>query len=889
MTGTTAPMIEIAIKGLTIISTIIATLRAGSRAIYISDHHAIGLVDGPTIQSSSSSSSNSNSNNSYSNNNSSNSNTNSNSTNNFNPALFEISENFKHCVKMSSIPSSSSKSKSNPYKNVAENKILKTINDDDDDFDGAETNSDVTAGSSSSSVSSSLLLTTKASPVLQTLRQRYYHRIKTNVAAAAAASTTWTKKKNQNRNQKQQQQQHQDERRRKRTKKVVINNNNNNIFDEQPYSLGYTHYTPKTFSNSNSWRQQQQHEKEDEKEIIKIGNDSNSNWDYESAIEGEYFYDVATTTMVSTPSSSVTTTTTAAVAAVTATATTESDNNDDNRILRHRRQRRRHRHRRMVQLTSYCPRIFQDLRNTIFGVTEQHYLQSIVGHQNNLLSFASNSKGSIRSGGYFFFTKDGAYLIKTIPQREKHTLLQMLPNYYEHMKKYQNKSLLTKFFGMYSIKIYQEEKVYIDTDNDNATNDAIDTKDSHTPVIESNTNTDTEKNEDYLFAPTEKEYTFVVMNAVFPPESDQFISERYDLKGSTVGRKVSQEELEKQNHNTNRRSTSKIVWKDLDLLVHNYSHSNNKRKEQGNRRKKSTNVFSQWLKNLGNWIENKNTNSNTNNTHNNSVDGSGGFTFGATAKAAVLSQLRKDVQFLRECHVMDYSLLVGIVRKDHTNVDHDHDANSSSSSSSSNNNSNDDNSNSIESSAESIETIVARQNKIIAQCDDTASTKQEEHNPILERLEGSKLVSNNSDRHYRPRHNHDRDSVLRFVNFEKVFHTCTKPVRILLSPTYWMIKKIHDITRISVLDTIVTYPMPYYGSDQCVIDGGKYSVLHGYRHDHRAVYYIGLIDFLQPWTTRKVIEQKLKGLAGYDTDAISAVPPDEYAKRFLLFLDQNIQ
>ena len=36
------------------------------------------------------------------------------------------------------------------------------------------------------------------------------------------------------------------------------------------------------------------------------------------------------------------------------------------------------------------------------------------------------------------------------------------------------------------------------------------------------------------------------------------------------------------------------------------------------------------------------------------------------------------------------------------------------------------------------------------------------------------------------------------------------------------------------------------------------------------------------WSARK----KLKGLAGYDTDAISAVPPDEYAKRFLLFLDQ---
>ena len=32
------------------------------------------------------------------------------------------------------------------------------------------------------------------------------------------------------------------------------------------------------------------------------------------------------------------------------------------------------------------------------------------------------------------------------------------------------------------------------------------------------------------------EYIFIVMNSVFPAEGSKFISERYDLKGSTVGR-----------------------------------------------------------------------------------------------------------------------------------------------------------------------------------------------------------------------------------------------------------------------------------------------------------------------------------------------------------------
>ena len=40
-------------------------------------------------------------------------------------------------------------------------------------------------------------------------------------------------------------------------------------------------------------------------------------------------------------------------------------------------------------------------------------------------------------------------------------------------------------------------------------------------------------------------HTFVVMNAVFPAEASSFVTERFDLKGSTVGREVSQEELER--------------------------------------------------------------------------------------------------------------------------------------------------------------------------------------------------------------------------------------------------------------------------------------------------------------------------------------------------------
>ena len=41
-----------------------------------------------------------------------------------------------------------------------------------------------------------------------------------------------------------------------------------------------------------------------------------------------------------------------------------------------------------------------------------------------------------------------------------------------------------------------------------------------------------------------------------------------------------------------------------------------------------------------------------------------GLSIGLTAKAALLSQLRKDVKLLIECQGMDYSLLVGVVDMD---------------------------------------------------------------------------------------------------------------------------------------------------------------------------------------------------------------------------------
>ena len=234
------------------------------------------------------------------------------------------------------------------------------------------------------------------------------------------------------------------------------------------------------------------------------------------------------------------------------------------------------------------------------------------------------------------------------------------------MKRHARTSLLTRFAGMYGVRLY-------DTDNSSSSAGS--------------------DNGDLQI--------FTIMNAVFPAEGSKFIFERYDLKGSTVGRETSEEEKQSKGSNA--------VLKDLDL-AREVDDTVKTADEQG--------------------VSNA----------------AYGFTIGASRKAALLSALAEDVKLLIDCQVMDYSLLVGVA-----NVD-----------------------------------------------------------------------------------------------------------------------------------------LPYYGSGQCGVDGGAHSIMYGRRRGDEAIYYLGLIDFLQPWTTRKVLERKLKGIMGYDMNAISCVTPEEYASRFLQFLDANI-
>jgi len=265
----------------------------------------------------------------------------------------------------------------------------------------------------------------------------------------------------------------------------------------------------------------------------------------------------------------------------------------------------------------------------------------------------------------------------------------------------------------------------------------------------------------------ENEDVFIVTNSVFPAEGSQFISERFDLKGSTLGRTCSQAEREKKG--------SDAVLKDLDLA------------------KEFKILDALYPK---------------------SRPRKCGINVGSRAKAELLSQLRRDTEFLVECGVMDYSLLVGVVNMDRSGK---------------------------EVNLETLLSTVPEEKPVSLQ-----SRKQR---ALLWRL--------------------------------------SSPLRQLFAPPLFIAKQCYNACD-SILMSVLTLPFPYYGAGVCGVHGGSHSVIPGYRFGSKAVYYFGVIDFLQPWTFRKVMEREIRSAVGYNKQAFSCAHPEDYAERFLAFLDHHI-
>mmetsp|Transcript_64297 Transcript_64297/g.158222 ORF Transcript_64297/g.158222 Transcript_64297/m.158222 type:complete len:727 (+) Transcript_64297:129-2309(+) len=195
----------------------------------------------------------------------------------------------------------------------------------------------------------------------------------------------------------------------------------------------------------------------------------------------------------------------------------------------------------------YSPAAFRQLRY-LFGVDDESYLNSC-GIQEGLSEISTADTGS-KSGQKFLISRDGRYFMKTTTKSEARFFRRILPLYFRHMKDHRN-SLLCRFFGLHRIK------------------------------------------------PGKGKMYLLVMGNIF--DTDRIIHQRFDLKGSTVGRAVSEAEKTKPT----------VILKDLDFMDKN--------------------------KNLD---------------------------IGPERKSQLMGQISADCQFLQSIHVMDYSLLLGVHWRD---------------------------------------------------------------------------------------------------------------------------------------------------------------------------------------------------------------------------------
>ncbi|KAI9486179.1 MAG: hypothetical protein EXX96DRAFT_474935 [Benjaminiella poitrasii] len=190
----------------------------------------------------------------------------------------------------------------------------------------------------------------------------------------------------------------------------------------------------------------------------------------------------------------------------------------------------------------YAPWVFRALRER-FGIDPADYLISLTSKY-ILSELASAGK----SGSFFYYSRDYRFIIKTIHHTEHKFMRKILKQYHDHVSSNPD-TLLCRYYGLHRVKLPHGRKIH-----------------------------------------------FVVMGNVLPPNKD--IHATYDLKGSTQGRFLPEQELKKNPY---------AVLKDL------------------------------------NWQERK-------------VK----LLLGPKKRKLFVTQLLRDVKLLVRLNIMDYSLMIGI-------------------------------------------------------------------------------------------------------------------------------------------------------------------------------------------------------------------------------------
>ena len=85
------------------------------------------------------------------------------------------------------------------------------------------------------------------------------------------------------------------------------------------------------------------------------------------------------------------------------------------------------------------------------NISPQDMMKSLSLDDNRNMVFQAG-EGAGKSGSFFFFSHDNQFLIKTLKGAEKRILLNMLDDYIDHIEKTNNKSLLARIYGIFTVK-----------------------------------------------------------------------------------------------------------------------------------------------------------------------------------------------------------------------------------------------------------------------------------------------------------------------------------------------------------------------------------------------------------------------------------------------------
>jgi len=85
------------------------------------------------------------------------------------------------------------------------------------------------------------------------------------------------------------------------------------------------------------------------------------------------------------------------------------------------------------------------------NISPEDVIDSLSLETNRNMVFQAG-EGAGASGSFFFFSHDNRFLIKTLRGKEKKNILNMLDDYIKHLRLTDNKSLLARIYGVFTIK-----------------------------------------------------------------------------------------------------------------------------------------------------------------------------------------------------------------------------------------------------------------------------------------------------------------------------------------------------------------------------------------------------------------------------------------------------